>query len=647
MKISQIKNKINSFYTTDIHIKSFQNRSYGCVSKPSDPVSHFAAGSSSPYKCSPFKTATQKFRDKERYKAKHRNGVRMIEPVCVTERNFLGQISTENSDENIKGSLIQANYNMSFCGILDNKNLKYIKEDTTLKPKQTYIIPEDANLYLGDFSIDLSEPVFKEQIKQLKPGEEIYLGKESKELNCQNYNVERKHAKLSRDKAGNLTVKDLNSRYGTIVQKNIIEPYIKSDAPIELIPGINYRLPVNSNIQLGDDIYIVPEDFLPYMKDNTPYIIGKSRDCDFTTDEMDCISDKHLSLTKTGNKMYVKDLNSKEGSRFCGLDKKQFLYPDDYTELTSKELLRENVITVIPENCQLLLGNNFTIDLRDKNLKSLLEERGKLTVGTDSNSDIPIDKINNSVSSKQVILRKLKNKITATAINTDYSDVIFIPENKIQAFYNGTKNIKIANNMPQDNIITASLFALSQLYLGQLRLRDMVQSTPEGNYIVTFYNNPPFIITQKELAESKTSGDSGIKAIVCAFKKFKEQKYPDKQITPEDIIYTLTGLKCKHINLKKYNKKKLLKELADKQETMNLTIAQTKAYGYYDKNTFMDLTHFFKANHYYVINKINKEAETIEITDSEDTSIKRKIHWWEFPFYFGELYTTTELKYVK
>ncbi len=30
----------------------------------------------------------RKFRDKEHYKAKHRNEVRMIEPVCVTERNF-------------------------------------------------------------------------------------------------------------------------------------------------------------------------------------------------------------------------------------------------------------------------------------------------------------------------------------------------------------------------------------------------------------------------------------------------------------------------------------------------------------------------------------------------------------------------------
>ena len=35
-----------------------------------------------------FLNCPRKFRDKERYKAKHRNRVRMIEPVCVTERNF-------------------------------------------------------------------------------------------------------------------------------------------------------------------------------------------------------------------------------------------------------------------------------------------------------------------------------------------------------------------------------------------------------------------------------------------------------------------------------------------------------------------------------------------------------------------------------
>ena len=68
----------------------------------SNPVSHFAADSSSPYKCSPFKVATPKFRSVSHAGSIILTPLRCFALQCSLLRNFFGQNKTDKKEINQK-----------------------------------------------------------------------------------------------------------------------------------------------------------------------------------------------------------------------------------------------------------------------------------------------------------------------------------------------------------------------------------------------------------------------------------------------------------------------------------------------------------------------------------------------------------------
>ena len=91
--------------------------------------------------------------------------------------------------------------------------------------------------------------------------------------------------------------------------------------------------------------------------------------------------------------------------------------------------LRKNLPTKIPRDCQISLGKHFCIDLRNKNILGLLEEKGRIEIGRSQSNDIIIDGFYDDASRKHLILEKKGNDIIATDTSSTKTNII--PKNKI------------------------------------------------------------------------------------------------------------------------------------------------------------------------------------------------------------------------
>ena len=209
--------------------------------------------------------------------------------------------------------------NQSFCGLFKQPtNAQFLHQDLKMEPKKEYVVCEDSIFKLGTTAIlDLSSNEMKYILQSLKPNEYIDFGRNETKFQGINDYVSGSHLRLHKKRNGRLVATDLGSTNGTVICKNLTEtPNLNKKFQFE--PNKNYEIPVNGAIKLcEDEILYLPniEKRINSMKDGDSLIVGCDSSCDIVFEEPS-VSRKHVSLTKNGKNIVVKDLGSTNGTSY-------------------------------------------------------------------------------------------------------------------------------------------------------------------------------------------------------------------------------------------------------------------------------------------------------------------------------------------
>ncbi len=553
-----------------------------------------------------------------------------------------------------------ANYNIAFAGIFNHKNAKIEEKDTYIKtenvteklkmiPNTEYLVSENTIFSVDGYEIPLNNKHIKEMIDKLPINKELVIGREATPSLEFPKTVSRQHFSIRKDNRGRLIAKDLNSLNGTDIMPNLIVPS-NTENGFTLEKGKRYLLPKTSILSVGGIIFEFNKynEILKKLNNGESVSVGRESDADIALNS-GTVSREHLSITKFDNGYIVKDLGSKNGTKFLRKDKTltNIPYSYDYSDITDIAKLKPNMPTLLPKNSQLVIGDVYTLDTRNPNLLSLLDKKGRVTIGRNSNCDIVVNSWNSKVSREHLLLQKDGDELIATDTNPTNATKV-VPQNQIKAFYSGVKDIKIAQSNIGDCYLLSTIYALSVTPNGQKMLENMVSVDKDGNYIVKFYNEAPITVKLEELDGQKdskrkkrpekksVSGELGAKAIERAYAKLiKSNSFNssctmfddiDKGGRMETALLNMTGIHSLRFKPTEYNLSKIIEMGTD-----NAVITCSTPYKL--KNMYCG----FIANHAYAVNSIDAKNRTIELVNPHDTTTSQIITWEEFSSIFEDI----------
>lgn len=561
-------------------------------------------------------------------------------------------------------------YNISFYGYMPKMGNIYkgqiIPEDVKMQPMQEYRINEDSVFECTNFEIDLNSDELKNKVKSLKFGESFIIGREATTLENMPDTMSRRHLRISKNRYGQLTACDLNSMNGTTLKSNIKTISLNSGKQA-LVAGKYYLLPFNAVISAEKEKIHLNEykNLINSLENGTALIVGRGESSDIKIDNK-FVSYYHMSLEPYNGQVLVRDLHSTNGSNFEYCEQESSLrppspsellpkpkhYQNDYSTIYNISELQKGIPTKIPNDCQIYLGNHFTLDMRNPNILNLLEQKGKVKIGRGDTCDLIISDFYSHVSREHLQLEKIGNDIIATDLNAMNASQI-IPKNKIKAFNGGVDDIKLGQHNIGDCYLLANLYALSRSPKGQQIIENMVHIDDNGNYIVKLYSNfRPIVVGPEQLdghtinGEKKVcvSGDLGIRAIERAYGKMVNN-FEDTGRTlymqiddggyPDVALKKLTGIESKCYRTKNSNIQRKLDEISS-SGLDNYVLTCTTSNGKF--NGFVDYEKRFHERHAYGIKNIDPYSRTIEIVNPHNTMFSKTITWNEFETLFNYLY---------
>ena len=555
--------------------------------------------------------------------------------------------------------------NIAFQGLFninqDVQDARYLSMDFRMQPKTQYLVSNDSVFRLGhDFYLDLNSEEVKPLIDKLKPLQSIVFGKEAQYLQGMTPFVSREHLQIKKNIKGELIATDLNSTNGSTINRNVVVPDVEY-GEFQIQPYYKYLLPQNSILRLGRDVLFPVNNHkkeIKNLKKGEKLVVGRENYCDITLSSPN-ISREHFSIEKfDDNNVLIKDLGSTNGTFFNSLERAAN-YVNDFSMITDIATLQKNVPTKIPNEAQLYLGNNFTIDVRNPNILNLLEERGAITIGRNASCDLTVSEFYDQVSNTHLRLEKVGDDIVATDLNaTNNTDVI--PRNKIRPFYTDLKNLQLGQANVGDCYLLATIYSLSKTQKGREILLNMVLIDNEGNYIVNFNDKRGIVVKLEELDGQKkgkeekrsVSGDLGIKAIERAYAKLlkEEEKQKifflpqtnetmflaiDKGGFMNTAIKKMTGMDSYVVNTKYNDVDSILNYIAnDNPEDYIITCSTPQNANYGD---YVDEYHRFIKKHAYSIKNINPTYRTVEIINPHNTKFCYVISFDDFKNMFDFL----------
>ena len=581
---------------------------------------------------------------------------------------------------------INAVYNITFCGLFNRKNKTNQVDATNLwssiqmEPDKTYLINSTSKFELGNsgYILDLGSRQIQPLIHNLQKGQEITIGREhfgpdiqdktipietaKLMLDCQKMGtainrmdttVSRKHLKIFRNKSGQLLAQDLNSTNGTRICQNLCKPDYHSPR-FKLEPGVKYLLPYKSIISVANEMHILNDykERFRKMKTGDAIIIGSDKSADILSFK-DTVSRFHAKLTKQDEGLYIEDLHSTNGTYFLGTLKH---YTDDYSNITEETVLKKNVPTKVPSDCQLYIGNDLTMDFRNKNILNKLNKHGKITVGRSCDCDFVVPEFYHQVSRKHLLIEKDDDDIIITDLSSTNGTTI-VPKNKIRPFYGSIENLCLMQGNIGDCYLLSTLYALSRNYKGQELLRNMVKVDEDGNYLVKFFDAPEIKVLPDELdgqenkkgaAKISVFGDLGIKAIERAYGKLLKSDswfsrgcmtlygpIDDGGFT-DNALYRLTGIRSKEYRPKNKNFENILTNIYNSGIYNHILTCTTPNKGNF--GDYMDKNKFFVTNHVYAVKYIDPFSKSIGIVNPHNTRNVYNINWEDFKNYFDYFY---------
>ena len=350
-----------------------------------------------------------------------------------------------------------------------------------------------------------------------------------------------------------------------------------------------------------------------------------------------------MLIGKINNNVYFKGIQQSTPDIFA-----QFKYKNcsQAQEITP---LQKNEETIIPSNSQLRLGDDYTLNCRNPKLQDILDKKGTVVVGTSPTANISLPQFYNGVNSEHLKLEKQGSRVIATNLSSTKGTEM-IPKDEIKAFQVGAQDLKLAQGEIGDCFVLATLYSLSRTQQGQKLLEDMVKVDDNGNYIVTFRNKEPIIITPEELdSERSTSekdwacGEMGTKAIERAYAKFIKTTpnmhnsiQIDKGGRITDAMKLITGKECTMYKIEEQNLESFFTAISQKGMDNQFLTCSTPHTGKYGK--FVDSESKFITGHAYSIKNINKKDKTIEIVNPHNTKKSETISWDDFKTMFEYIY---------
>ena len=352
-----------------------------------------------------------------------------------------------------------------------------------------------------------------------------------------------------------------------------------------------------------------------------------------------------MCIGKISNNIYFKGIQQNIPNIFIPFSTKNCSQISNITPLENKEK------TIVPNNSQLILGNDYTLNCRNPKLQDLLNKKGTIVVGTSPTANISVPQFYNGVNSTHLQIEKQGSKIITTDLSSTQGTEI-IPKDKIKAFQHGTENLKLAQGEIGDCFVLATLYSLSRTPIGQKMLKNMVQVDDNGNYIVTFNDKKPITITPQELDSERKSenkdwacGEMGTKAIERAYAKLIKTNLLmlnsvqiDKGGRITDALEIMTGKKCTKHKLSEENIDTFLNSITEKGLDNQFLACSTPHIGNYGK--FMNSESKFITGHAYSVKNIDTKEKTIEIVNPHNTKKSEVISWDNFKSMFEYIYIT-------
>lgn len=423
---------------------------------------------------------------------------------------------------------------VSFQGVYYQPNVSYeptfelsiVDKDFELSPKCKYIVDGDTSLLVGkDVILKFQDEDMSGILNSAYPNVPLVFGKEGLLSNRFSNYVSRKHFQVTKTTNGKFILKDLNSTNGTRVLKNVVD-FDKLNPNQKLLNGVKYQITPNSVLSLGHDCAICLNEYLDKlnMNDGDSIVIGRGRDCNLVYDE-EHVSRHHLKVTKHNGKLFAQDLNSSNGTYYCYEHTTNSNF-NDFSKITDIAMLQPNKPTIIPDDCQIILGDDFVFDIRNSNITSLLDEVDSITIGRSSDCDINIEGFYGKASNIHLELSKVNDKYVVRDLDSSNGTKI-VPKSKIKPFYKGVENLELEQGNVGDCYLLASIYSLSKHPQGAKIIESMVKVDDCGNYIVSLPNTEPILVKPNELdgqankdkVKRSVTGELGIKAIERAYAK--------------------------------------------------------------------------------------------------------------------------------
>lgn len=558
-----------------------------------------------------------------------------------------------------------SNKNIAFHGLFnfnqDVEDARFLAIDFHMQPKTQYLVSDDSVFRLGpDFYLDLHSEEVKPLIDNLKPLQSIVFGTKSTFLEGMIPYVSREHLQIKKNIKGELIATDLNSTNGSVINKNIFVPNTQQ-SDFELEPHKRYLLPSNSILRLSNNILFFLNKYkkdIQHLKSGEKLVVGREDYCDIKLSASE-VSREHFTIEKYDKEsVLIKDLGSTNGTYFNSLEKIAN-YENDFSMITDVATLQKNVPTKIPNDSQLYLGDNFTIDVRNPNILDLLEEKGSITIGRSPSCDLSIEGFYSQVSNIHLKLEKVGSEIIATDLNAT-NDTDVIPKNKIRPFYTDLKNLQLGQANVGDCYLLATIYSLSRTENGREILLNMVHVDDQGNYIVDFSDKKGIVVKPEELDGQKkgkeekrsVSGDLGIKAIERAYAKLLKEEEKQKILSLAQTNKTMflaidkggfmntamkkmTGLDSQVVNTKYNNVDSILTALAYNHPENHVLTCSTPSNANY--GNYVDPYGRFIKKHAYSIKSIDPTARTIEIVNPHNTKFSYVISFDDFANMFDFL----------
>ena len=561
------------------------------------------------------------------------------------QNNNISSPTFETKQVETSADKIKANYNIAFSGLLKKETVpQYDATRLTFEHKMEknvpYLISEDSEFLLGNFWLNLKNEREKTLIQNLKKGEELIFGREATNLQGMTIDVSRQHLKIEKTKAGKLIATDLGSVNGTTILPNIQKPMLNS-GQFGLFPNKKYLFPTNS--VFGIDGYTL--NLSNFHEEISAMEDGQKKN--FTV-----FNEIPLQIEKFGNNVIAQNLSNTINTSFLYLD--ETAYVNDFSEIYAPATLQRNVPTLIPANSQLRLGQELTIDTRDKKINELLAQKRKILIGRNECCDYIVNGFNDQVSNRHLLLERTSKGLVVTDLGSTNSTMV-IPQQHIKAFYNEINGLALKQGNIGDCTLLSALYSLSLNPKGKEIIKNMVSIDEDGGYIVQFPNYRGIKVPLENLygqenkkGERKIAVESelGIRAIERAYAKYLN-RYGDYGPTMFGVIdkgaelrtplYNLTNISPKTTKVNQLNIDSVFRDIAQSGGTYNHVVTcSTPNKGKY--GDYLDYQRRFIKNHAYSIKNIDPYSRTVEVVNPHNTKYYcYTLSFDEFIQYFSEV----------